>query len=192
MSYKLSKEDKEIKEFSEKLPFGVTKVQFTGAIAEETEAGKDFIEVGVVSKEGVEDSFRCWFVGGAANISFNNLHAIAVHQGKDEKEKAAIRDRMDNCETTDDIVDVLNDVCGNGGELWFTKYYDPKRTYQGQDGNTYRSVNKNGYGYEPKEKPELMPKPQSDAPQSSAVNETFPGAEQLNPAEIPGDDAWSK
>lgn len=190
MSYSLSKEDKEIKEFSESLPFGVTKVQFTGAIADETEAGKDFIEVGVVNKEGVEDSARCWFVGGAANISFNTLHAIAVHQGKDEKAKQEIRDRMDNCETTDDIVEVLNDVCGNGGELWFTKYYDPKRTYE-REGRTYKSVNKNVLGYEPKEKPELMPNKESadDRDERTAAEKTFPGATKADGADIP--DNWS-
>lgn len=192
MAYDFTDEDKEIKEFAKRIPFGVSRVQFAGAIADATEDGKEFIEIGVVAENGVEDSARLWFVGGAANISFNTAHQIAVHQGKDEEEKQKIRDRVDACKNTQDLADVLNDVCGNGGELWFTKYYDANgRTYTTENG-TFKSVNKNVVGYEPKPKPELMPKPQSNDPQIDELNKTFPGAEKASGVEIPKDGDWAK
>ena len=187
MAYKFSDDDKQVKEFSEKIPFGVSKVQLVGAVAGETEAGKDFIELTVTNADGVEDTARVWFVGGAANISFNTLRQIAVHNGKTEKQKQELRDAMDNCETTDDMATLFMEKL-IGGELWFTRYYDPKRTYEGQDGNTYRSVNKNVYGYEPREKTELMPNKESadDRDERKQAQGEKSGDEALN---IP--DEWS-
>jgi hypothetical protein len=175
MAYKFSDEDKEVREFRESLPFGVHEVQFIGAIADVTEAGKDFIEIGMVNKEGIEGAARVWFVGGASNISFNTLHAIAVHQGKDEEEKEKIRKRMDKCVDTDEMVEVLNDVCGNGGKFWYRKEYDPTRKYQNANGETKRSINTNIFGYEPKLRPELMPA------QADENGDPLPGAEKVEP-----------
>lgn len=191
MAHKFNDDEKEVKEFSESLPFGVNKVQFTGAITDETDAGKEFVEVGVVNKAGIEDSARCWFVGGASNISFNTLRTIAVHQGKDDEAKAKIRDRVDNVADSQELVDVLNDVCGDGGELWFSRYYDPKRTYEAQDGSVRKSVNKNIYGYEPKEKPELMGDGEIT---KDNIDKVFPGNEKVTDAAdtVPKDDDWAK
>lgn len=157
MSYEFQAEDKEVREFAESIPFGVSEVHFAGAVADATDAGKDFIEVAIISEDGVEDTARLWFTGGAVNISFNTARQIAVHQGQTEEEKQKIRDRFDKVKDSQELADVLNDVCGNGGKLWFTKYYDPTRTYQNGQGQTRKSINKNIYGYEPKLKPELMP-----------------------------------
>lgn len=170
---KLSKDDKEVKEFQQGIPFGVSTVQFTGAVADKTEADKDFIEVGVVDKNGVEDSARLWFVGGAVNISFNTIRQICVHNAKPENKDKA-RDAVDAAEDTEALASLMNEIVGNGGELWFTKYYDPKRTYQAQNGETKRSVNKNVYGYEPNERPDLMPNGQSADDRDEEKVEDFP------------------
>ncbi|MGI9028170.1 MAG: hypothetical protein ACR2FM_05030 [Candidatus Saccharimonadales bacterium] len=186
MAFKFSDEDKEVREFTESIPFGVHEVQFTGADAGETDAGKDFIEIGVVTKDGIEDSARLWFVGGASGISFNTAHAIAVHQGKDDKEKADIRDRIEAVADSQELVDVLNDVCASG-KLWFSKYFDPKRTYQNQSGETRQSINKSVYGYEPKEKLELMNTPKEN------VDKVFPGNEKVDASStVPSDGDWAK
>lgn len=156
---KFTEEDKKVREFTESLPFGISEVQITGVVADTTEAGKDYIEIGVVNKEGVEDSFRLWFVGKATNIAFNNARDIAVHSAKDEEQKERARQAIDACADAMELATILATKC-TGTQIWFTKYYDPTRTYQDGQGKTRRSVNKNGYAYEPKLKPELMPKPE--------------------------------
>lgn len=156
MAYQFNDEDKVEREFAEKLPYGVSKVQLVGATAGETDDGKDWIDLEITTEDGIEDTARVWFTGKAAPYSFNTLRQIAVHQGKDDAEKEKIRAAVEACGTSDELATLLNDKVA-GGELWFTKYLDPQRTWQDNDGNTRRSVNKNVYGYEPKEKPELMP-----------------------------------
>lgn len=195
MSYNFNEDDKKVREFKETLPFGVSKVQLmlaeAGVIESEKDGvdDKDFIELSITNEAGVEDTARLWFVGGAANISFNTLRDIVVHSAKTEADKAKARDAVDAVTSTDDLVAILNDHC-IGSELWFTKYYDPNRTYQAQDGSVRKSVNKNVYGYEPRLKPELMPQEQKAAdPQVDALNKTFPGNEPDAGATIP--DNWS-
>lgn len=183
MAYKFNDEDKAASDMAERMPFGVNTVRLVGATAGETEAGKDFIELEVENAEGVTDKARVWFVGGAAKYSFATLRQIAVHNANpSDKEKA--RMAVESVADNEALADLLNTNC-IGGELWLTKYYDPAKTYQGTDGNEYRSVNTNIYGYEPKSKPELM-----DAPAQTAVQATFPGATAEPTANVPSDDAW--
>ena len=184
MSFNFDDETKQVREFKQTIPFGVSKVQCTGVLADVTEAGLDFIEIGVVNAEGIEDSARLWFTTPqSGNISFNVARAIAVHQGKTEEEKQKIGERVDGVKNSEELAEVLNDVCGNGGELWFTKYYDPQRTYAGKDGQMRQSINKNVYGYEPKLKPELMPKAANDdgtpATIDEVVNDNDPAASNI-------------
>lgn len=189
MSYKFDDGDKEVREFTESMSFGVHTVQLVGAVPSQTEAGKDFIEMTVVNSDGVEDTARCWFTGGASNISFNTLRQIAVHIAEDDKAKQEARDAVDAVASSDELADYLNEKC-NGGQLWFSKYYDPERTYQAQDGTMRRSVNKNVYGYEPKLKPELMPSNDKDA-----VSKVFPGSKVEEPSAastVPTGDSWAK
>lgn len=192
MAYNFNEEDKEVQEFNERIGFGRTKVQFQGAVAETTEQGKDYIEVMVMDSEGVEETARVWFVGGAAKISFNTLRQIIVHNGKDEAEKERLRQLADGAKDTSELADILNNECASG-ELWFTKYYDPSRTYTAADGSTRRSINKNIYGYEPKLKPELMPQEQKQVDAADYPNdEPFPDAKPVSAADqakIP--DSWS-
>lgn len=170
MSYNFGDKDKEVREFSESMPFGINVVQLMQVEAVTAENGKDYIELTVTSKDGIEDTARCYFVGGAVNISFNTLRQIAVHIAKDEEEKQAARDAVDATNNTEELAAYLNEKC-IGGELWFTKYYDATRTYTTENG-TFRSINKNVVGYEPKLKPELMPQ---KAPAGGDAN--FPGSE---------------
>lgn len=184
MSYSFNDEDKVEAEFTERMPFGVTEVQFVGAAAGETDAGKDFIEIIVANKDGIEDSARVWFVGGAAKFSFDTLRQIAVHIAKDDKAKEKARMAVESVKDNEELAELLNKNC-IGGHLWFTKYYDPTRTYLGSDGQTRRSVSKSVLGYEPKLKANLMPDAMPNADETpSAILDAFPGAE-----EIKGDEA---
>jgi hypothetical protein len=155
MAYDFKSEDKEVREYSESLPFGISEVQIMQAETGTSEKGSDFIELTVTDKDGIEDKARFWFTGGAVQISFNNIRQIAVHCAKDEEEKAAAREAIDSASNSDDLASYLNEKC-IGGQVWFTKYYDPERTYTTGKG-TFRSINKNVIGYQPKLKPELMP-----------------------------------
>lgn len=170
MAYKFNEDDKVAQERKEYMPFGVNVVKLLGATAAETDAGKDYIELTVENADGIEDSARVWFVGGASKYSFQTIQTIVVHAAKEgDKEKA--RQAVEACKDTDELAELLNKKCVNA-ELWLTKYYDQTRTYTNQNGETKKSVNTNIYGYEPKLKPELMPQLDTVAPvnDSSAVN----------------------
>lgn len=179
MAYQFNEDDKVEREFAEKLPYGVSKVQLVGATAGATDDEKDWIDLEITTEDGIEDTARVWFTGKAAPYSFNTLRQIAVHNGKDDAEKEKIREAVEACADSDALAELLNTKVA-GGELWFTKYLDPSRTWTDNDGNVRQSVNKNVYGYEPKLKPELMPK---QAPL---------GGEQITDANVdklfPGDD----
>jgi hypothetical protein len=191
MAHKFNDDEKKVQEFAERMPFGVSKVQLVFAEADHTEAGKEFIKLTVANEAGIEDSAMLWFVGGAANISFNTLRQIAVHSGKDEAQKQKIGEAIDAVEDTESLCALFNEKL-IGAELWFTKYYDPKRTYQNSAGYTKKSINNNVYGYEPKLKPELMPQDESQGSGNQALDDLTAGGESVDASEIPGDDAWSK
>lgn len=184
MAYKFNDDDKEVREFKESLPFGVHKVQFTGAIVDALDDGREYIAVGFVTEDGFEDEARVWFTGKAANISFNTLRQMAVHNGKDDKAKDANRDAMDAAGDTQELVDALNKIMEGGGEFWVRKEYDPSRTYQAQDGSTRRSINTNIFGYEPKVRPEFMPKPAGE--EASPIEGATPASDEEK-ANIPKD-----
>lgn len=187
MAHKFDDEEKTVKEFTDKLSFGVHKVQLVTVEQGETDAGKDFIELTVATADGLEDTARVWFVGGASNISFNTLRQIAVHNAKTDTAKEKARQAVDTVADSAALADLLTENC-LGGELWITKYYDPKRTYQAADGSTRKSINKNVYGYEPRLNEALMPR---DG-QQEELNATFPEGEKATgnaAANIP--DSWA-
>ena len=197
MAHEFSTEDKEIKEFSERIDFGVHKVQLVGGEAGTTSDGKDYIDVAIVSKDGIEETVRMWFVGGASNISFNTIRQILVHSVESEENKATVRDAVDAVKDTEQLAGLL--ARAQGGELWLTKYLDPKRTYQNAQGQTRPSINTNIYGYEPKLKPELMPK---DAPKGTGqvdlgalgigTEVPFESKGDAPGSTVPAKDAWAK
>lgn len=156
MSYKYTAEDKEPTEFKERMPYGVSKVKLVGVTVGETAAEKEYVEVTVVNEDGVEDSARVWFVGGASKYSFQTLRDIVIHNAKADSDKEKARQAVDSVEDNYALAELINKKTA-GGELWFTKYYSPKNTYSGSDGVVRKSVDRSVYGYEPKLKPQLMP-----------------------------------
>lgn len=179
---KLNQEDKIVKEYGDSLPFGISKVQLLMAELKTTKNDKEFIEITVSTEDGIEDSASLFFVGGAVNISFNTIRAICVHQGKTDEEKQAIRDKVDSADSTEQLVEILNEYIG--GELWFTKYYDTSRTYE-KNGQVKKSINKSVYGYEPKLRLDLMPK-QVD----KSVQEYFPEAKNISNSDAAIPENW--
>lgn len=190
MAYDFTDEDKAAtSDFQDRIDFGVSEVILVGATAGETQDGKDFLELTVADKNGTEDSARVWFTGGASPYSFQTIRQIVVHTAPEaDKEKA--RMAVENTKNTDELADLLNKNC-EGKQLWFSKFYDPTRTYT-NDRGTFKSINSRIYGYRPKDQPELMPK--ADTGVDSAVTDAFPGAEKLDDASgsVPPADAWGK
>jgi hypothetical protein len=177
---KFTDETKEVKEFSDNnwLGFGRHKVQIgfieQGFTDDDPENGKEYVEVTVLGPNEEEDTARVWFTTDkAANYSFNVLRQIYVHNAPEDKKEEA-RATIDAVKSTEELVATLSEKLV-GGECWFTKYPDPTRTYTAADGSTRPSINKNVYGYEPKERPELMPK--DDQITKSNVDKIFPGSE---------------
>ena len=182
---KFTDDTKQVKEFDSKyFAFGVHKVQLVLFELGGTEEGeKEYIEVTVCDPEDGEktDTARVWFsTENAANYAFNTLRAIAVHNAKDAN-KDVMKKAIDAVADTEDLVNFLNDKLV-GKEAWFTKFYDPNRTYTNQNGETKRSVNKNIYGYEPADHPELMPSDETSRPASAASANTS----------IPETDDWAE
>ena len=179
MSYDFNDESKVVKEFGDYLGFGVHKVQLMLAETGETDAGKPFIEINFTTADGIEDKARVWFVSEAnANISFNTLRQMLVHNTK-EADKDKAREAVDKVKDIDELATLLNEKM-MAGEFWVTKYYDPSRTYENQSGATKRSINTNMYGYEPKPHPELMPKPADENGDAlENVNKVMPGSEEV-------------
>ena len=156
---KFTDEHKTVKEFSDGnwFDYGLHKVQIGQIELGETDNGKEFIEFTLLGENEEEDTARVWFTTDAAiNFSINVLRQIFIHNAPEAKKDEA-RDMFDAVGDTTELVKLLNDKLV-GGECWFTKYQDPTRTYVAQDGSTRKSVNKNIYGYEPKLRPELIPK----------------------------------
>jgi hypothetical protein len=159
---KLSDENKKVSEFNDSqwFGYGVHKVQLGLFELGGTEEGeKEYIEITVMDPEDGEitDTARVWFTTeAAANYSFNALRQIYVHNAP-EKAKDAARDTFDAIPDTEKLVELLNEKL-IGKEAWFTKYPSPTRTYVNQTGETKKSIDKNVLGYEPKLKPELLPK----------------------------------
>jgi hypothetical protein len=175
---KFTDENKEVKEFNDSnwLGFGVHHVQIATIGLDKTEdGGKEFIEIGVVGENGEEDTARVWFTTDAAiNYSFNVLRQIYVHNAPEAKKDAA-RDAMDRIMSTEELVDELQAKL-LGGNCWFTKYPDPSRTYVNAAGETKPSINKNVYGYEPKPRPDLLPKDTEELTKDNLAQH-FPGSE---------------
>lgn len=172
MSYKLTKDDKMAKERKEYMPFGVNIVKLLGATAGETAAGKDYIELTVQNADGIEDNARVWFTGGASPYSYQTIQQIVVHHAKTDADKEKARLAVEKCQDSDELANLLNSKC-EGAELWLTKYYDPSRTYMNASGETKKSINTSIYGYEPKLKPELMPKTDEVTPANGSQEVTL-------------------
>jgi hypothetical protein len=188
-------ETKQVKEFNDNyFGYGVHRVQIAKVTLDETTDGKEFMEIEVVGADGQEDSARVWFTSDkAANYSFSILHQIVIHNTPEDK-RDVMRANLDALPDTPALAKLCQGLIGK--ECWFTKYVDPERTYQDKQGNTRQSVNKNVYGYEPKLKPELLPKNGPVDMGALGIGKTdnavpFESAGDAAGAHVPADDAWA-
>lgn len=172
-------EHKEEREYAKKLPFGVNKVLILGFSLEKTKDGNEFIEVGFTNMDqDIEDKARVYFTEKAAGFSFDTLRQIFVHNAPEDKKDIA-RQSVNAVASTEKLVELLASKLP-GKEMWVTKYLDPKRNYE-KNGQTFKSINLNIYGYEPKLNESLMPKAQesvgnaAQATFGSQSDEPFPG-----------------
>lgn len=151
------------KEYTKNFPFGVTKVNIVNFTLAKTDNGKEYVEVAFVDHKNDElsDTARVWFTTDkAAQFSFNTLKDVFVHNAPEAKKDEA-RDMVMKTANTESLVELLKSKL-LGKEMWVTKYFDANRTHDYQ-GQIFRDVNKNIYGYEPSLIPELMPNAQGDS-----------------------------
>jgi hypothetical protein len=199
---KLNEENKIVKEFSDKyFDYGVHKVLVGDVTLGGTAEGeKEYIEVEVIDPGDLDitDKVRVWFTTDKAiNYSFNLLRQIFVHCApEDKKDDAKIM--FDQIGDTDTLKQIM-EKC-KGRQIWFTKYPDPSRPYTNPAGETKPGISKNIMGYEPKLKPELLPKDGKvnldalgigtevkDVPFESKGD--APGSKATNT--VPSSDAWA-
>jgi hypothetical protein len=164
---KFTDENKKETEFNDNyFKYGVHKVKLGQFELGGTEEGeKEYLEITVIDPDDGEltDTARVWFTTEAAiNYSFNTMRQIYVHNAP-EKAKDAARDTFDEITDTEQLLKLLNEKL-IGGEAWFSKYPSATRTYVNSSGETKKSIDKNIYGYEPKPKPELLPKEGEETP----------------------------
>ena len=97
-----------------------------------------------------------------------------MHNAPD-KAKDKARESFDALTDTNGIVELMNEKLAGKGKCWLSKYPSPDRTYEAADGSIRKSIDKNLTGWKPKERPELLPKENSD-PEKDALN-ALEGAE---------------
>lgn len=135
--------------------YGVHEVQVVQVEEGTTDSGTDYIEFTLAGPNGEEDTARVWLTEKSEKYSFKTLRDIYVHCAP-EKEKQKARDSFDAAEDSTAVVNLLQNCYGK--QIWFTKYPDPKRTYEAADGTIKKSINKNIYGWAPKLREDLLPK----------------------------------
>jgi hypothetical protein len=134
--------------------FGVHEVTIGEVTEGQTDSGTDFIEFTLLGDNEEEDTARVWLTEKSEKYSFRTLKDIYVHCAPEAKKQAA-RESFDAAEDSTAVVELLQNCIGK--KCWFTKYPDPKRTYEASDGTIKKSINKNIYGYAPKLREDLMP-----------------------------------
>jgi hypothetical protein len=134
--------------------FGVHEVTIGEVTEGQTDSGTDFIEFTLLGDNQEEDTARVWLTEKSEKYSFRTLKDIYVHCAPEAKKDAA-RKSFDAAEDSTAVVELLQNCLGK--KIWFTKYPDPKRTYEASDGTIKKSINKNIYGYAPKLREDLMP-----------------------------------
>lgn len=191
MAFEFDDESRKVSEFnSNYFPFGVSKVQIGMVEHDETDDGKEYIDVSVVDPEDAErsDSARLWLTSAkGANRTFNVLRTIGTHNVPEAK-RDAFQKRFDAIKNGEELASIMSSFVGK--ECWFTKYVDPTRTYMDARGVKRQSVNKDVMGYEPKLKPELMPaQAKSLDPNDYPDDVPFPsGSQKVDTSTIP--DSW--
>lgn len=112
-----------------------------------TDADKEYVEFGVKTEDGKEDSARLWFTTDKAiAFTFSIIKGIFVHnapEGKKDEARAAI-DALGDTTELEKACKVLV-----GKEVWLSVYQNKNRPYQNAQGETRYSFDKNITGYEP-------------------------------------------
>jgi hypothetical protein len=172
---KFTDDNKQVKEFENNwLDFGVHEVIIGLVELGQTDAGQEYLEITVIGPNDEEDTARVWFTTDkAANYSFNVMRQIYVHNAPEAKKDQA-RQTFDKVADTQQLEELMQKLVGKG-KCWFSKYPSPTRTYTAQDGTVKKSIDKNVYGYKPKEHPELLPKDSEAAKKDGVTIEDLGG-----------------
>ena len=130
--------------FYEEGVYTVQIVEVTGGV---TDKGSEFFEFEVVGGNGEEGKVRTYFTDAAKPYSFNTIRNIFVHNTV-EKNKDKIREMVDACEDTDALLKLCEGL--RGKDAWLLVQYTGDTYTNPTSGKSYKNVNRNLYGYEPK------------------------------------------
>jgi hypothetical protein len=121
-----------------------------------TDSGKDYVEFEVLGHNDEQDTARVWLTTEkSCKYALSILAGIATHNKHTEAEKQAVRDAFKKITDTDQVDDKFL-AKFKEMDAFFT-VYKSDRTYQGNDGTTKYSYDKNIYGYMPSpRKPKQM------------------------------------
>lgn len=144
---------------------GIHKVTIVAVDGGTNDNGKEYIEFTVEGENGEEGNARMWFTSDKAiRFTFNSIRNIFVHNALKGKEEAA-REMVNKVKNSEELIDLCNKAL-IGKEAWYV-VEKSDYTYTNAAGEEKQGYNRNLYGYEPKPKAK------------TAVEETFPGAEEV-------------
>lgn len=156
------------REISQSLGFydeGVYEVKIVAVDAGTTEKGSEYFEFEVADTEGREGKVRTYFTDAAKPYSFNTIRSIFVHNTV-EKNKEAVRKEVDECEDTDALLKLCQEL--RGKDAWLLVQYTGETYTSPKNGKVYKNMNSNLYGYAPT----FTPTPQSAEPAQTAPSDT--------------------
>lgn len=149
---------------------GVYPVQIVDVTGGETDKGSEFFEFEVVGAEGQEGKVRIYFTEKAKPYSFNTVRNIFVHNTV-EKNRDKVREQVDACKNTDELLKLCEAL--RGKDCWVLVQYTGDTYTNPSSGKSYKNVNRNLYGYEPK----FTPTP--EAKTVSSVKQDVGGGEEI-------------
>lgn len=127
---------------------GVYPIQIVDVTGGVTDKGSEFFEFEVVGKDGEEGKVRTYFTDAAKPYSFNTIRSIFVHNAVNESAKEKTRAKIDSVENTDELLKLCEAL--RGKDAWLLVQYTGETYTNPSSGKSYKNVNRNIYGYEPK------------------------------------------
>lgn len=169
---KIPAEAKEEITYTEYLPEGIHEVKVVSITPEVNANDKEYFEFTVENEEGAIGTAKLYMSEKAIKYSVNTIRGIFVHNTV-EKNKDAIRDRVNACETTEELLKLSQSLIGK--QCWYSKFPNGQ-TYTNQAGEVRNSFDTNISHFEPK-----APAPKS---REDEVNELL-GGDKADTSEVP-------
>ena len=143
---KIPAEAKEEITYTEYLPEGIHEVKVVSITSEVNANDKEYFEFTVENEDGAVGTARLYMSEKAMKWSVNTIRGIFVHNTV-EKNKDAIRDKVNSCETTEELFEMSQSLIGK--QCWYSRFPNGQ-TYRTQAGELRNSFDTNISHFEPK------------------------------------------